>query len=305
MSFSTLHHNLSRPVSKNIVKSMIGSLNATCIAYTRGHLRYGQREMPTDRVPTIDDHNDEIAAINEAIERARVAGTMGFATQMPTPELIQKLMALRDYLVDRLMQMAERNNEAPLSIAETVKFQMSRQPDNNETYIDALVLALGDDVGITKEMMMAAQVKMTADDAADLRNNAGRIVDYLAQYDGVELNFDDEAVDACFESLPAHVQYKLMSAAIRAHDNATKKSMISLLRGKLDAAGDIKMLRANRTQLIAWLVAFSKQHANDLDAYVERGGTLMDIEDGEIITSNEPSASKSKMQRAPAPAPVA
>lgn len=304
MSIHTVHHNLPQAVAKSIIKSMIGSLNATCIAYTRGHLKFGQREIPADHIPTIDDHNDEIAAVNEAIERNRVSGDMGFTPQMPTGELIERLMAIRAFFVDRLDQMKSINNDAPLTIAETVKFQMSRQPENKDAFIDALLAALGEDVGLTKEMLVAANVKMVNDDAADLKANAGKIVDYLDKFDGVDFEFDDEAVNANFEALPAHVQYKLMSAAIRAHEKATQSCVVKLLRGNLDAAGDVKMLKANRAELITWLTDFSKRHANDLDAYVERGGQLMELDDRTVVTSNERATAptkESKMQRAPAP----
>jgi hypothetical protein len=312
MSITTIHQNLPVVVSKSIIKSIIGSLNATCIAYTRGHLKFGAKQKPVDHIPTIDDHNDEIAAVNAAIERNRASGDMGFAVQMPTGELIERLMAIREFFVDQLMQHATMN-DTPLTIAETVKFQMDRQPENKDAFIDALIAALGDDTGITKEMLVAANLKNTADDAADLRNNAAKIVDHLDQYAGVDFEFDDDAVNDNFAALPAHVQYKLMSAAIRAHDKAVQGAVVKLLRGNLDAGGDVKMLRANRGELIIWLTDFSKRHRNDLDAYVERGGMLMELEDRTIVTSNtkpvkeaEPQAeakpkAKAKMRRAPAP----
>lgn len=302
MSITTVHHNLPKIVSKSIIKSMIGSLNATCIAYTRGHLKFGTRQLPTDRLPNIDDHNDEINAVNAEIERQRVAGTMGFAMQMPTAELIERLMTVREYFVDRIEQMKDSANDNALSIAETVKFQIERQPENKDAFIDALLNALGDDIAITKEQLVAAQLKMVTDDNTDLRNNAARIVDYLGQYAGVNDEFDDAAVENYFDELPPHVQYKLMSAAIRAHDKASQAAMIKLLRGNLDAAGDIKMIKANRDDLIKWLIAFSKKHQSDLDAYVERGGSLMEIEDRTVVTSNTNAPGPTgKMQRAPAP----
>lgn len=287
MSITSVHQNLPVVVSKSIIKSLIGSLNATCIAYTRGHLKFGKKELPTDRVPTIDDHNDEIAAVNEAIERNRMSGDMGFAMQMPTGELIERMMAIREFFVDQLMQHATMN-DTPLTIAETVKFQMDRQPENKDAFIEAMVEALGgDDCGITVEMLKAANLQNTADDAADLRNNAAKIVDHLDQFAGVDHDFDDDAVNENFDALPKHVQYKLISAAIRAHDKATKGAVVKLLRGNLDAAGDVKMLKANRNDLIVWLTDFSKRNRNDLDAYVERGGMLMELEDRTIVTSTK------------------
>ena len=329
MSITTVHHNLPAVVSLSIIKSLIGSLNATAIAYTRGHLKFNGKNNPTgesagykrpvhEDEKCIDDVNDEIAAVNEAIERNQAATGMGFAPQMPTGELIKHLMDIRAYFIQRHEIMKTRRDDVPLTIAETVKFQMDRQPENKDAFIDALVAALGDDVSITADMLKAANLKMVVTDAADLKANAGKIVDYLGQYgDGEDSNLDDEYIEAQFDALPAHVQYKLMSAAIRAHDKQSEASLIKLLRGKLDAAGDIKMLKGNRDDLIKWLVQFSKTHRNDLDAYVDRGGMLMELEDRTVVTSNEPvtntkapsksevaaaiKADKAKMQRAPAP----
>lgn len=340
MSVTRIHHNLPKIVSKQIIKSMIGSLNATAIAYARMHLRY-DRAADTDEVPTIDKLNDEMAAVAEQIERQRVAAETGHAIQMPTAELIERLMALRSFYVDRLLQMKDATNDMPLTIAETLKFQMDRQPDSN----DSMLVLLANAVEIDVELLRAAQVKMINDDAADLRANAGRIADYLGQFCGTfegssaaigadgkavaksasqmqaEYEFDDDAVEANFASLPKHVQYKLISASIRAHDKGTQKAMIHLLRGKLDAAGDIKMLKANREDIITWLRDFTHVNQVALDEYVDRGGMLPEIEDRSVVTTNKVESksiaisqaeaerveaenkakAKGKMKRAPAP----
>lgn len=280
MTITTVHHGLPTVISKSIIKSMIGSLNATAIAYTRMHLRYGIRELP--EVPTIDDLNDEMAAVDEQISRDYATASQGFNVPMATPELIQRLMELRDFFNSCLVQMKTDNNDTALTIAETVKFQMGRPSTTNDEMIEALAAA----VDMDPELLKAAQLKMNVDDAADLKANAGRIVDHLSQFDGVILEFDDSDVEINFSKLPAHVQYKLVFAALRAHDKAKQKAMISLLRGKLDAAGDIKMLTAHHTELTVWLTTFAKANRVELDAYQERGGTLPAIEDRTVVTSN-------------------
>ena len=296
MTITSIHHNLAAPVSKSIIKAMIGSINATVIAYTRGHLKFGHKPKD-DAVRTIDDHNDEIAAVADALQRERFAVDAGLETQMPTGELIERLMSIRAFFSHRLENMAASKNDTPLTIAETVQFQLSRTPDNSDAHIGAIVLALGDDFDITPEMLKMAKLKMDTDDASELRAYAGRIVDYLGQYSEVDFEFEDEVVDDNFDTLPAHVRYKLISAAIRAHDKASQKALITLLRkGTLDAAGDIKMIKANKTLLLNWLIKFSQDNRHTLDAYLERGGQLMEIDDRVPVTSNE-----SKMQRAPAP----
>ncbi len=283
MSIQTVHHNLPITVSKGIIKSMIGSLNATVIGYTRGHLKFGVRQMPTDRIPTIDDHNDEMAAVNEAVQRAQASRDMGFEARMPNIEIIERMMALRAFFCDRLMQMQALKIDVPLTIAETVKFQCEGNPSSNDSLIEALAAACD----LDPEELKLAKLQLDLSDAADLRANAGKIVDFLGQYEDVDFEFDDDAVEANFAGLPTHVQYKLMSAAIRAHDKAQQSALKLLLRqGKLDAAGDLKMIKANRSDLITWLTVFSRDNQDSLDAYLERGGVLPALEEREIVVAN-------------------
>lgn len=294
---STIHHDLPLNVSKQIIKSIIGSLNATAIAYARGHLRFNAIEnivsRKEDEVPTIDDYNDAQNAIDEAVTRnTEVAPGMGFTVEMQSGELAENLMRIRSFFAAWLEQHKAVQNDVPLSIADTVKFQMARQPTNDDAMIEALAAA----VDIDPELLKHTKLKMEATDAADLKANAGKIITYLEAFeqygtDGaghkVHVTSDDDArLESMFDKLPAHVQYKLMSAAIRAHEKAQEKALMALLRGKLDAAGDIKMVKAHRADLLAWLVTFSRAKRVQLDAYLERGGVLMEIEDRTIVTSN-------------------
>lgn len=296
MTITTVHHDIPVIVSKSILKSMIGSINATAIAYARMHLRYGIRELP--ETPTIDDLNDQIAAVNEEIARAGITSDQGFNPQMPTLELIQRLMELRDFYNDCLVQMQSDKNDVALTIAETVKFQLGRPSTVNEDMIEALAAA----VEMDPEVLKAAQLKMVNDDASDLKANAGKIIDFLGQYEGTNLGQNDGDVEVNFAKLPAHVQYKLVFAALRAHDKAKQKAMISLLRGKLDAAGDIKMLSAHHAELVVYLTTFAKANAVELDAYTERGGTLPMLEDRTIVTSNKAASGSPSVTAVAAPA---
>jgi|GEM_PF-1907101 len=323
-SITTIHHNLPLNVSKQIVKSIIGSLNATAIAYARGHLRYNAIENIADRkdVPTIDEYNDAQNAVEEAnFRNTTVADGMGFEVQMQSGELAENFMRLRNYFAAFLAQHQATQNDVPLSIAETVKFQLTRPSQNNDDMIEALALA----VDVDPEMLKAAQLKMVTDDTADLKANAGKVITYLEAFEtyakdegGKQVPVCDEdeiSIESMFDTLPAHVQYKLMSAAIRAHDKAVQKALMALLRGKLDAAGDSKMLKANRESLVAWLTTFSKVKRVQLDAYLERGGVLPELEDRTIVgteantnTSTSETApttqaqsAKGSMRRAPRP----
>lgn len=295
---TTIHHNLVASVSKQILKSMVGSINASVIAYARGHLRFDALENISVHkngrtladVPHIDDYCDAHAALDEAIENGNASEAMGFAKQMANAEIIERLMTVRNYLADELTQLATQQNDVPLTIAETIRFQLDRQPDNNESLVEALALA----VDIDPEMLKAAKIKMLNDDRADLIATAGRVVTYLQTFDGPSSSA--AYVDDQFEGLPAHVQYKLVGAVIRSYDKASQKAMLSLLRGKLDAAGDIKMIKGAVADAHLWMKSFAQQNRAELDAYIERGGSLPEIEDRTVVGV--------KVEVKPAPTPA-
>lgn len=294
ISLTAVHTELPAIVSKQILQSMIGSLNATSIAYARGHLRFNATEQTkenADRVPTIDDLNDAQAAVAEAEERQHAATGMGFNVQMQSGELVVRLMYLRGFFAQELLRLAATAKDVPLSIAETVSFQMNRAPSNNDALIEALAAA----VELDPDMLKAAKLEMDTSDAADLKANAGKVITFLERYECSDID-DAAEVEHVLDTLPAHVVYKLMFAAVRAYDKANKRALTALLRGKLDAAGDIKMLKAQREAALVWLKTLSVARAAELDEYIERGGNLPEIEDRTIVSAQEKAAA--------APAPV-
>lgn len=281
---TTIHHNLSGTASKQILKSVIGSLNATAIAYARGHLRFNAVENIADRkgaddVPTIDDLNDALADEAAKVEGAAASAGMGFDIQMPNDELCERLMLMRNYLADKLNNMAVLPNDKPLTIAETVKFQCERTQDMNAELVEQLAIAVDIDPAVLKE----AKLKMIEDDRADLVKNAGKIIGFLDQFEGRYHEHDQ--IEEIFDGCPAHVQYKLIASGVRAHDRASDRALTSLLRGRLDAATDIKLLKASKLDLLVWLKTFAITHQGALNAYIERGGSLPALEDNTIITA--------------------
>lgn len=287
ISLTAVHCELPTIVSKQILKSMIGSLNATSIAYARGHLRFAPAEQSTDAddVNTIDKFNDAQAAVAEANEQQHAATGMGFNTQMQSGELATRLMILRGYFAQELLRMQSTPNDVPLSIAETVKFQMERQPTTDEAMLEALAAAVEIDV----EVLKAGKLELDVSDAADLKANAGKIITFLSRFEDNEV--DDAAyVEANCDLLPAHVVYKVMFAAVRAYDKACKRALQSLLRGKLDAAGDLKMVKAQKEAALVWLKTLSIARRVELDEYLERGGMLPEIEDRTIVSAQQKAA---------------
>lgn len=287
ISLTSVHCELPVITSKQILKSMIGSLNATAIAYARGHLRYAPTEQSigADEVNTIDKYNDAQAALAEAEERKLAATGMGFNVQMQSGELATRLMHLRGYFAQELLRMQATANDVPLSIAETVKFQMERQPTTDEAMLEALAAAVEIDV----EVLKAGKLEMDISDAADLKANAGKIISFLGKMEDNEVD-DAAQVEATLDDLPAHVTYKLMFAAVRAYDKASKRALQALLRGKLDAAGDLKMVKAQKASALVWLKTLATARAAELGEYLERGGNLPEIEDRTIVSSQQKAA---------------
>ena len=300
ISLTAVHTELPVIVSKQILKSMIGSLNATAIAYARGHLRFAPTEqsVSADEVNTIDKYNDAQAALAEAEERKHAATGMGFNVQMQSGELAQRLMYLRGFFAQELLRMQSTANDIPLSIAETVKFQMERQPTTDEALIEALAAACE----LDPEMLKAAKLDMDKSDAADLKANAGKIISYLGQMEDNEVD-DAARVEASCDELPAHVVYKLMFAAVRAYDKACKRALQALLRGKIDAAGDLKMIKAMHAEALVWLKTLATARAAELGEYLERGGSLPEIEDRTIVSAQQKAAAAPQVTLAPSDIP--
>ena len=78
---TTFFHNVPKSVARNLIKGMIGSFNASAIAYTRSYLRQSEFERVGDKdeAPTIDDYNDTLTI-------TMVDGTSFSATVDCTPD---------------------------------------------------------------------------------------------------------------------------------------------------------------------------------------------------------------------------
>jgi hypothetical protein len=321
-SITTLHHDLPMNVSKQIIKSLIGSLNATAIAYARGHLRYNAVENIADyvsRCPTsTPSTRRRTMSKKNSSSNTVVADGMGFEVQMQSGELAENLMRLRGYFAAFLEQHKAQQNDVPLSIAETVKFQMSRPSTNNDDMLEALA----DAVDIDVDMLKAAQLKMVTDDVADLKANAGKVVTYLEAFESYDKDAaghvvavcveDETSIESMFDTLPAHVQYKLMFAAIARPRQGAAESRCrhSCVASSMQPATS-RCSRAIAPRLNAWLGTFMLAKRTQLDAYMERGGVLPMLEDRTVVTADtkplaapQQAQAERSLRRAPRPAAV-
>ena len=314
MSITTMFKELPTNVEKQIIRSLVGSLNATAINYTRGFLRKDammNAQAHDDGIPSIDKYNDAMAENDATINSNNFAKDSGGIQQEQLESLIYKVMVIRNYFSESLREMVSvKKKNSPLdlfnnpydkalSINETLAFQLNRQVDANP---DRLKL-LADATGINYELLHASNVKIINDDYSDLKLNAGNIRTYLENLEvgihkkpsrtntdievneDIEIfeNFNDKFVDEQFDSLPAHVQYKIVCAVERAHNKATASAVMSLLKkGNMDAAGDIKLIEGSRNDLLLWLKTFARSHAQALNDYIDRGGELPPINEQTI-----------------------
>lgn len=278
---TTFFHNVPKSVARNLIKGMIGSFNASAIAYTRAYLRQSEFERIGDRdeAPTIDDYNDTLNLQDEQHEADAARSGMGFRAQMQPEEIAERFCVLRGYLVGKLAEYAnDPKRDVALSFKETLDFQIARSADGNKDALEALALA----VEIEVELLKAAQLKMVEDDRADLKKRYGQILSFVEQFDGSILE-NDEA-QALFDGFPAHVQYKIAGAVMRAYKKQIEREMMALIRGNLDAAGNVKMLRGSVEEMKLWVKSFSLEHRSELNDYTDNGGVLPDLVD-EIVTA--------------------
>lgn len=260
---------------KQFAKSLIGSLNASIIGNIRGHLRQDALEQiaNSEDTPTIDHMNDAMAAIDESNARNYAMEHTGLETVMPSIEIAQKLNVLRAYLADYLAQHKATEYDVPLSIADTLQFQLKNSPDINTTRLMALAKALNKPY----ELLERVQVDAFQNERTALAKVAGQVLTTIEALD--DDGFDDErTVEETFDSLPAHVRFKLVASAIKALNKAGENALMQLLRfNKMDGATDHTLIEGSVTNLKQWLQNFQTENATDLDAYIERGGVLPEV----------------------------
>lgn len=278
---TTFFHNVPKSVARNLIKGMIGSFNASAIAYTRSYLRQSEFERVGDKdeAPTIDDYNDTLNLQDEADEADAARSGMGFRTQQSAQEIAERFCVLRGYLVGKLAEFAnDPKRDVALSFEETLDFQIARSADGNKDALEALALAVDIDVDLLK----AANLKMVEDDRADLKKRRGQILTFVESFDGSILESDE--AQHMFDGFPAHVQYKIAGAVMRAYKKQIEREMMALIRGNLDAAGNVKMLRGCNDELKLWVKSFSLEHRSELNEYTDNGGTLPELVD-DVITA--------------------
>lgn len=271
MSFTTLVAQLPTQPRKQVLKSVIGSLNSSIIGYVRGHIRNSKYDNISRAAeePTIDALNEALAEQAEALHDAQALRDMGLKTMMPAIEVAHRLEAIRCWAINELASMASHPADVPLTIKDTIDFQLKREPDINEPALKALAQAINIDL----EAIKAAKLKMYADDRAELLDMSGQILDTIGS-----LDVDGIAADDACDELPAHLRYKMLAVLAQAIEKSGDKALASLLRyNRLESAGDITLIKATHASVYAELRTLYKQETESLNDYVERGGRLIEV----------------------------
>lgn len=271
MTISTLIASLPTQPRKFVLKSLIGSLNSSIIGYVRGHIRNSRYDnisrAPSE--PTIDAFNEALAEQAESAHDVQALKDMGLDTLMPPIEVAHKLEAIRCWAIEELASLATHPADAPLTIKNTIEFQIKREPDINEPALKALAQAIQVDLDALK----AAKIKMHQDDRDELIDMQGQILDTIGDLDVDVLDSDD-----AYESLPAHLRYKLLATLAAAVRKAGDKALQTLLRyNRLESAGDISLIKATHAEVYEALQSLVRRESTQIEEYQERGGRLAEV----------------------------
>lgn len=280
---STILDTLPQRAQKQFAKSIIGSLNSSIIGNIRGHIRVDALEQvgQSDEVPNIDMFNEAMAAIDEARSRDEAFENTGMVSTMSYIEIAQRQNVIREFLVDFLQQNKSSAYDIPLSIADTLEFQVNNAPSVNEEKLKQLAEAMNLDY----EQLKHVQIEAFRREKESLMKVTGQVLTIVSTLDdgfhktedGVEYSFTG-TVDEAFDSLPEHVRFKLVASAIKALNKADDDALMQLLRfNKMEGATDSTLIKASRDECTKWLVAFQEKHREALDAYLERNGSLPEI----------------------------
>lgn len=257
---------------KQVVKSMIGGLNASIIGYVRGHIRNSKYNniSRTGETPTIDAFNEAMAEHNEFEADKQAMRDMGLVVQISAIDAAERLDKLRHGLIEILVDLKTLPSDVPLTIPDTVKFQLSRAPNINEPVLKAIAQAINTDI----EILRAAKVKMHNDDRSELLDAKDQVIDMIASFSHIDVTEIDDAVAA----LPVFMQYRVINSLSNAVKKAGNKALESLLRfNRLESMGDIALIKGAHAELYVQLRAFAEANMVELEEYTERGGQLAEI----------------------------
>ena len=266
---------------KQALSSLVGSLNMSFIGYVRGHIRASEIENISAKaaVPTNDDYNEGKAAEQEKIDNRKAIAAMGFDEPIPPIEIARYFATMRAWAALEMLAKARFDKDGnlnpfdtPQSIADSIKWQLSKKHVVDQIQIRQLSQA----TGIDPSILIARSVKMHEDDLDQLRKQEGQILNYAEEMHSVDV--DELDAEAAFDALPPHLQYKVLTSCSNALGKAYLKTVDALLRrSSPEALSDIGMIKANQHEIVDSIEQLMLKHDSELAAFVERGGDLADV----------------------------
>lgn len=291
-SITTIHHNLPTTIAKAVVGAMNGSFNFRAVAYARMAIRqdaYEQREQRAmagykrfSEELNIDDRAEADMANKELAEKQEASKDFGFMPTIPARDMARMMMTLRGFCTDRMEELGPRSErELPQPIKATIQYMLTADPIRDREKLRALAEACEIDF---EDMEEGAKL----DHETDIKELARTIGQVTSMLDAMEVHdVEDSVVEACFDELPKHVQFKLIAKVISVYEREAAKAMRRIRGGSFDAASEFKMLKAQRNEAVAWLKNFETIHKAALADYLDNGGMLPDF-DTPVVTSNKP-----------------
>lgn len=281
-TITTILSTLPHSVQKNVIKTFAGSINSSIIGYARSHIRKSRyenisRDLTGDERPTIDRYNEARSAedVDTAMRLSMEDNGAAPASNMPPLEVAQHLAFIRAHLSEEMIAMAAHPRDALLSLEDTLAFQISRAPNIDRPALTKLIDVL--DLQVDVEELVAIKQRELKRDREELIDMRGQIMDLTSSFDFIIDASSGAEVEALFDKLPAPIQYRLVVSIGRALQSTGKQALSRIMRGNLDAAGDVKMIAPVIEDCRDWLQELYRKHSSELDAFSERGGSLPEL----------------------------
>ena len=282
---------------KQVLKSLIGYLNASIIGYARAHIKASTIELKSEAGYLVErpDHIDnyDVVRLQEQAEKERnkFMENTGLTIQVKPIEIFEKVVDLRQMLEAMLVTTEDFNPlyDSAYGVINSLTFQIQRAPQEDISALEKLAQATGIDV----ERLKAANGANNESSKKQLVNDAAAIVALYDDRTGIsntdlnsaikkgmtreealeEMGIDIHTVDALFQTLPIHVKYKIgikLYDAMKTASDRAVELMLRPQRGAREAAADVKIIDALIEEFHPQLVAFDKRYADELDAASER-----------------------------------
>ena len=310
---------------KQVLKTLVASLNQSIIGFARSHIR-AANYLPDDVINSIDNFNERAAdkGIKEASDE--FMHNSGLAVVDSPFTQCQRVSILRNWFEDMITETDNFNPQydAPFSVGNSLAYQIKRAPQTNLDELKAQAQA----TGIPLERLLSVGTQAVEDEHSSLVQNAGRILDvydeasvtdkgirYVASDnytvpDHVESDIGNMNIETLFATLPIHAQYKMgikiNEVLIKASDAAVKLMLNPRQRGSKEAAGDVKIIDFARLEHFNWLSKFNQKHDAALEAYGDRGylPEMPDQFDQPVSLAMDAQSAKEAAQKIAASQPV-